>query len=237
MRPLTTALWLAAAALLAPIGPALAQAEAPRTTSLTVAGEGHVDLPPDMAMISLGVTTEADTAAAALAANNAAQAEVLAVLAAAGIEPRDIQTSGLNLNPVWDNRSYSDGRQRIRGYSVSNIVTIRVRKLDSLGGLLDKVVTTGANQLNSLTFGLSDPKPAMDEARKRAVADALDRASLYADAAGVTLGPLVALSEGGSYQEPQPMFRRGAAMESAVPVAAGEVGVVASVSVTFEIAN
>jgi uncharacterized protein YggE len=237
MRPLTTALWLAAAALLAPIGPALAQAEAPRTTSLTVAGEGHVDLPPDMAMISLGVTTEADTAAAALAANNAAQAEVLAVLAAAGIEPRDIQTSGLNLNPVWDNRSYSDGRQRIRGYSVSNIVTIRVRKLDSLGGLLDKVVTTGANQLNSLTFGLSDPKPAMDEARKRAVADALDRARLYADAAGVTLGPLVSLSEGGAYQQPQPMFRRDAAMESAVPVAGGEVGIVASVSVTFEIAN
>jgi uncharacterized protein YggE len=237
MRPLTTALWLAAAALLAPIGPALAQAEAPRTTSLTVAGEGHVDLPPDMAMISLGVTTEADTAAAALAANNAAQAEVLAVLAAAGIEPRDIQTSGLNLNPVWDNRSYSDGRQRIRGYSVSNIVTIRVRKLDSLGGLLDKVVTTGANQLNSLTFGLSDPKPAMDEARKRAVADALDRARLYADAAGVTLGPLVSLSECGAYQQPQPMFRRDAAMESAVPVAGGEVGIVASVSVTFEIAN
>jgi uncharacterized protein YggE len=232
-----TALWLAAATTLAASGVALAQAEPARTTSLTVAGEGHVDVAPDLATISLGVTNEADTAAAALAANNAAQAEVLAVMAAAGIEPRDIQTSGLNLNPVWDNRSYSDGRQRIRGYSVSNIVTIRVRKLDMLGGLLDKVVTTGANQLNSLTFGLSDPKPAMDEARKRAVADALDRAKLYADAAGVTLGPLVTLSEGGSYQEPQPMFRRGAAMESAVPVAAGEVGIVASVSITFEIAN
>jgi uncharacterized protein YggE len=77
----------------------------------------------------------------------------------------------------------------------------------------------------------------MDEARKRAVADALDRARLYADAAGVTLGPLVSLSEGGAYQQPQPMFRRDAAMESAVPVAGGEVGIVASVSVTFEIAN
>ena len=237
MRPLMTVFWLAAATLLSPAGPALAQAEMPRTTSLTVAGEGHVDVAPDMAVISLGVTTEAKTAGAALAENNAAQAEILKALAAAGVMPRDIQTTGLNLNPVWGGQPDRDGRQRITGYSASNIVTVRVRKLDDLGPLLDKVVTTGANQLNSLTFGLADPKPAMDEARKRAVADALHRAQLYADAAGVTLGSLVSLSEGGSYQQPQPMFSRDAAMEAAVPVAGGEVGIVASVSVTYEIAD
>ena len=234
MRPLTTALCLALLTVFA-AGPGQAQTQPQAAPTLSVSGEGRVDLPPDMATVSLGVTTDGDTAAAALAANNDAQAKVLAALTAAGVEARDVQTSGLNLNPIWDNVSRLDGRQRIRGYTASNTVTIRVRKLDDLGALLDAVVTTGANQLNGLSFGLADPRPAMDEARRRAVADAIARAKLYADAAGVTLGPIVTLAEGGGYQEPQPMYRRDMAMELAVPIAGGEVGVTATVQITFAI--
>jgi uncharacterized protein YggE len=117
----------------------------------------------------------------------------------------------------------------------SNVVTIRARDLDRLGALLDAVVTTGANQLNSLTFGLSDPQPATDEARKRAVADARARAALYAEAAGVALGPILSITEGGGYQPPQPMYRRELAMDAGVPVAGGEVSVSASVTITYAI--
>lgn len=219
--------------LLAPFAPAVAQ-DGP-SPAIVVTGEGAVDIAPDMATISLGVTSEADTAAAALKANNEKQAQVLAALAAAGIEPRDIQTSGLNMSPLWDNRSYSDGRPRITGYQVSNIVTVRVRKLDDLGGLLDAVVTTGANQLNSLTFGLEDDREAMDEARRRAVADAMAKAKLYAEAAGVSLGKVMMITENGGYQPPQPMFRRDAAMEAGVLVAGGELTVSSGVSITFAI--
>jgi uncharacterized protein YggE len=236
MKTLPAAALVAGAlSLFAFAGAALAQAAPAATPTLTVTGEGHVDAAPDMATVSLGVTTEGATAADALAANNAAQTEILAALTAAGVVARDVQTSGLNLNPVWDNRPVENGIPKISGYMASNVVTIRARDLDRLGALLDAVVTTGANQLNSLTFGLSDPQPAMDEARKRAVADARARAALYAEAAGVALGPILSITEGGGYQPPQPMYRRELAMDAGVPVAGGEVSVSASVTITYAI--
>jgi uncharacterized protein YggE len=224
---LTAALFLSATAV--------ATAQTAPVSGFTVSGEGIVDVAPDIAVVTLGVTTEATTAAAALKANSDEQAKVLAALAEAGVDARDIQTSGLNLSPLWDSRGYEDGRPRVTGYQASNMVTVRVRDLASLGGLLDLVVTTGANQLNALTFGLADEKPARDEARKRAVADAMARAELYAQAAGVTLGKITAFTETMSYQPPQPMYREAAAMDSGVPVAGGEVAVTASVMITFAI--
>ena len=169
-------------------------AAAPAT--LTVTGEGRVAQAPDMASVSLGVTTEGKTAAEALAANSTALAAVMARLTQAGIAPGDLQTSGLSLNPNWQNDS-STGGSRISGYIASNMLTVRVRALDGLGNVLDAAVKDGANTLNGVNFGLADPSPVEAEARKRAVADAKARAAVLAEAAGVTLGPIVTITEGG----------------------------------------
>ncbi len=203
---------------------------------ITVIGQGSVQTVPDMATISLGVTTEAKTAADALAANTEATASVLDRVAAAGVEPRDVQTSGLSLSPNWAQNN-SDGTSTIVGFIASNQVTVRIRDLQGLGSILDDVVRNGANTFNGLVFGLQNPDPVMDEARNKAVADALRKAELYAEAAGVMLGAIAELSESGG-GTPEPMFRRESAMlDAAVPVAEGEVSVAATVTVVFEIAE
>lgn len=203
------------------------------TAQITVTGEGHVDTRPDMATISLGVTTQGTTAAEAMSANSAQLATVLANLKAAGIAEGDLQTSGLSLNPNWQ-QSDSSSAAQINGYIASNMLTVRVRALDGLGAVLDAAVKDGANTLNGVTFGLTEPNPVLDEARKRAVADATHRATLLSSAAGVELGNIVSISEGGGYVEPGPMFRM-AADAASVPVAEGQVAMAATVTMVWEL--
>ena len=213
--------------------PFAAFAEAP-VPQISVSGEGTVQSAPDMATISLGVTTQAKTAAEAMTTNSDEVAKVLANLRAAGIEGRDIQTTGLSLNPVWN--SYDSGQtQKIDGYAAMNMVTVRVRALDKLGEVLDAAVKDGANTLNGLTFGLAEPGPALDEARKLAVADAARKAAILAAAAGVKLGPVLNITEGGGYANPPPMFRAESAMKDAVPVAGGEIGLAVTVTILYAI--
>ncbi|WP_103334582.1 SIMPL domain-containing protein [Pseudotabrizicola formosa] len=212
-----------------------AQTTAP-TAQITVTGEGVVDGIPDIATLSLGVTTTGETAAAAMAGNTEALTAVMARLKAAGIADRDMQTTNLSVNPNWT--GYDNGaRQRIDGYTASNQLTVRIRDLDGLGQVLDAAIQDGANTLNGLSFGLSEPRPALDAARKAAVEDARARATLLVEAAGASLGPIVSITEGGGYMPPQPMFRQSADSAGAVPVAAGEVATTASVTIVFEIAQ
>lgn len=213
-----------------------ARAEAP-FPQITVTGEAAVQAVPDMATVSLGVTTLADTAAEAMAANSAALAQVIERLKAAGIAPRDLQTASLSLNPNWSgyDSSSNPAAQTITGYTASNQLSIRVRALDTLGAVLDAAITDGANTLNGISFELSQPRPVQDEARKAATEDARARAELLATAAGVKLGRVISISEGGGYGGPVPMFKAADAMASPVPVEAGEIGLNASVTVVFEI--
>lgn len=204
---------------------------------LKVTGQGKVASIPDMATITLGVTSHAKTAAGALLENSTATGEVLKQVATAAIKPRDVQTSGLNLTPRWKNSSSSNGKPpTIIGYVVSNQVTIRVRELAELGQVLNLVINNGANTFHGLQFGLQHPQPAKDEARKRAVTDAKRKAVLYSEAAGVKLGPITEISEqsgGGS----SPVMMHGMAMSEAVPIAEGEVSVSASINMVFEISD
>ena len=206
---------------------------------LTVTGEGRVEAPPDMATLSMGVQTEARTAARALSDNSEAMAQVLAQLRAADIAERDLQTSGLSLSPRWERVQSTSGQtQRVVGYVASNQLTVRVRALETLGGLIDTVVGDGANRLNGLQFATQEPGPLRDEARRRAVADARAKAELYAAAAGVALGDVLAISEPGFSAAPQQMLRMDAEMATAsVPVAAGEVSLRAQITIVYEIAN
>ena len=208
---------------------ALAQDEAPR---IIVTATGSASAVPDMATVSLGVEREAVTASQAMDEVAAAANAVMEKIQAAGIETRDVQTSSLNLNPVWDQ---GNGRPRIRGYSASTMLTVRVRDLDMLGGLLDSVVSEGANTLNGLSFGFGDAAPLETAARSDAVAKARQKAETLATAAGVTLGPVQTISEGDIGGGPVPMFRTMAMEAAPMPVAEGELDVRVSVTVVFAI--
>jgi len=200
---------------------------------ITVTGEGTVDLPPDMATLRLGVSTQARTAGEALSSNSADMAAVLGFLAGEGIAEADIQTSGLSLMPRQDRDA--QGRATTVGFVASNEVVVRVRDLDRLGGLMDAVVREGANRFGGLQFGLSDMSAALAEARIRAVADARTKAETYAEAAGVTLGPIRTISDQSGGIRPMEM-RMAAAAADAVPIAAGAVSVTAGVTITWALA-
>jgi hypothetical protein len=201
------ALGLVLAAGAAPM--ALAQAAPPaadtmfRATTLNLAADGEIKAAPDMATISLGVMTEAKTAAAAMASNAQRMSQVMAALQKAGIAAKDIQTSGLNLNAQYQ---YEQNMPpRLTGYQASNQVTVTVHDLARLGAAVDATVNAGANQVNGISFGLDDPTSAENAARERAVKALQAKADLYARATGYRVGRLVSLSEGGGYSAPPPM--------------------------------
>lgn len=208
-------------------------AQSPAT--LTVTGEGRVAAVPDMATVSLGVEFIAQEPLAAVDRSNEAIASILARLEEMGVEARDVQTANLSLGQVWD-RSSSNGRDEVSGYRATNTVRVRVRDLDRLGEILQAVLNDGANELSGLSFGLSEPRPVEDAAREAAVKDALAKAELLASAAGVTLGPVMTITEGGGGGQPMfdaPMARMEVA--SPVPVSAGETVVSERVTVVFSL--
>ena len=221
----------ALAVVLALAAPLAAETTAPPPT-ITVTGEASVESVPDMATLSIGVTSVAETAAAALRDNSAAMQAVIDRLKAAGIEERDLQTTGLSVNPNWSSYDSSSSGSQITGFTASNMLTVDVRALAGLGQVLDAAVADGANTLNGLTFGLTDPRPVLDEARKAAVLDARSKAELIAAAAGVALGPVLSITEGGGYGAPVPMYKADSAM-AAVPVQQGEVSLSASVTIVY----
>jgi len=115
------------------------------------------------------------------------------------------------------------------------MITVRLRDLDIVGEALDLLVADGANQLNNIRFALEDPQDAMDEARRRAVADAVRRAEIQARAAGVSVGDVLSIDESGAQVPQFRDTRMEMAQAAPVPVAGGEVGVSASVSMVFEL--
>ncbi|AXI55525.1 hypothetical protein C1J05_14315 [Sulfitobacter sp. JL08] len=209
--------------------------DTPRLISVT--GEGQVEVAPDMAIITLGVTHEAKNAQDAMAEVSKAVTGILTRLGETGIENRDIQTSRFSLNPVWSNRNSSNGnRAEITGFSASNAVSVRVRDLSVLGAVLTQVVQDGANDFNGLQFALQDPEPLMETARTRAVQDAMAKAQQMAAAAGVTLGAVQSIAEHSGRNQPV-MMERAMMSDSSIPIAEGEVSISASVSMEFAIEN
>lgn len=248
-----TITFAAAAGLAALAAPALAQVAAPVSTIaaghtvLTVTAEGSTTGQPDMAMFSAGVTTQGDTASAALAQNSTRMTQVIAALKRAGIAERDIQTSNLNLNPIYapprrlPDGSVEDQGQKIIGYQVSNTVSVKQRKLADYGKVIDALVSAGANQVNGPNFMLSQPEASLNSARTAAIKSARDRAQLYAQAAGLRVVGILSINESGGYA-PQPVMYRRMAMEAAAsppppaPIMGGELETNVNVTVQFELA-
>ena len=209
---------------------------------ILVTGQGSVDVAPDMAMLALTVTREAETAREALDANSAAMKDVLDAMKAEGIKARDLQTSGFSIQPkyFYPQQQSSSTREppRIVGYTVRNSLTVRVRDIASLGQILDKSVTLGVNEGGNISFTNDDPSAALTEARVLAMKDALAKAETLTEAGGVKVGILLEISEQSFNPRPMPMARaeRSMAMSAdAVPVATGENTYRVSVNVTFAI--
>src|SRR6266567_894711 len=221
---------LAAAALAGALftAPALAQVIPPAAISVT--GEATVSVPPDLAEIGGGVTSEAKTAREASEANNAAMGKVLQALKGAGIEEKDIQTARLSLQP--QSAANRSGPPAIAGYRASNRVTIRVRDVTKVASVIDTLVGAGANEIGGIHFVVSQASKLLDEAREKAVADARRKADIYAKAAGVTLGEALAISEEGAAA---PVFRGKVAAPMALnaPVSPGEETLSVTVSVSW----
>ncbi|MAN15938.1 MAG: SIMPL domain-containing protein [Dinoroseobacter sp.] len=230
MKPIVLVLGLILAAPVAT--PALADDPA----ILTVTGRGEVQADPDMATISLGVVTRDAAAADALSRNSARMARIFEVLRGAGIAEADMQTTRFDLAPVWqDAREGGGDPAGIEAYRVTNALAVIVRDIDALGEVLDAVAEAGANEFRGISFGLQEPGPLTDEARIAAVEAAQARATLYAEAAGVTLGDVLELSEQ-TGPEPRPQMME-MATRSAVPVAEGALSLTAQVTITYEIEN
>lgn len=205
------------------------------TPSIRVSGTGEVSATPDTGHLSAGVVAEAPSAAEAVRANGTAMERVLAALEAAGIAKRDVQTSGFSVWPVYAESAGRGTQPRITGYRVSNQVTVRVAGVEKVGGVLDQLVAAGANEVGGVSFSVGEPAPLLDEARKRALADARRKAELYAASAGVRLGRLLRIDEaGGGPPVPLP---RAASMEASarVPLAPGQVELSITTSVTYAI--
>jgi hypothetical protein len=216
-------------------------AERPVPT-IRVQGEGKAAVAPDMAIVNMTVLREADTARAALDANNAAMAEVLAAMKAEGVAEKDLQTSGFSIRPRYSQPPRrSDGSSEaphIVGYSVSNTLSVRMRDLGKLGGVLDRAVTLGVNAGGDIAFTSAEPEPIIAKARAGAMKDAIDRARTLAEAAGVKLGPILEITENYVAPRPAPMARArlmAAEAPNAVPVATGESTYSVMVNVAWEI--
>jgi uncharacterized protein YggE len=212
--------------------PALAQTAFPPAISVT--GEATMSVAPDLAQVDGGVTSDAKTAREASDANNAAMGKVLLALKGAGIDEKDYQTSRLSLQPKYaPDRS---GPSTVVGYRASNRVTIKVRDVNKIAGVIDVLVAAGANEIGGINFVVSQASKLLDDIREKAIADARRKAEIYAKAASVTLGePLSIAEEGGS----MPVFRgkmpAPMATMAPAPIAQGEETLSVTVSVSWAI--
>ncbi len=238
-RVLVTATALALGVALLAGGHARAQDTASAEGRLSLSATGEVRLTPDMASVTAGAVTRADTASEALAANARQMAGVFRTLEQAGIARRDIQTSNLSVNPVYAPYDASRGSdQRIVGYEATNTVRVTVRDLDRLGRTIDALVNAGGNRLQGVSFAHSDPAEARDEARRRAVNELNRLRALYTDDAGISTGRLLSLSESGGYQPMPAAFLRAEAVAADVSteVAPGEITISVQVDAVWAIA-
>lgn len=211
--------------------------------TIAIRGEGAVSAPPDIVTIRIGVETWAKTAVEALRENSAEAEAFIAVAKERGVAPADIQTQGVSLFPLYDNSLYESmrsGREdapKLDGFKADNGLTIRLRDVASAGETIGALVGAGANRLHGIEFGLADDREQRDAARRAAVADAQRKARLYAEAAGVALGPIVSIEEENVGIRPRMAAMAMSERAGSVPMEAGEANVTASVRIVWRIAE
>ena len=230
---------LAAVALSACAPSGIAANPAAPQRTLNVNGAGQVSLTPDIAYIYVGVHTENASASDAMTENNSRTQVMIDALKKAGIDEKDIRTTNFS---IWQQDKYdplTGQPSGVKVYSVDNTVYVTVRKLDSLGSLLDTLVKAGANNINSIQFDVADKTAAIKQARDAAVQDAKTQAQELAAVAGVTLGEITSVSFYEATSSPvMDGFGKGGgggAEAAAVPIQPGQMTLTVTVSMTYEI--
>lgn len=266
MKKILGLLLLAAAATPAAAQPAPAPAMTPLgpdSAILSLTAEGRSTRTPDLAMFTAGVVSQGRTAAEALSENSRQMAAVVAALRRAGVAERDIQTASISLNPRYTHPERDamiraretrepyvpppePSAPRIVGYEARNHVQVRVRRVADMGRTIDALAAAGANEINGPHFTVDEPRAALDEARTAAVAEARQRAELYARAAGMRVVRILSITEAGGYYPVQAITVTGMRsfdVSSAppppppAPVSPGELMLGVNVSVQFELAR
>lgn len=242
--PFAICLFLAAAIALAFMGGACAfDGSSPPTggineSTITVTGTGSVYSAPDMARFSAGVLTDSNSSSDAMAKNAELMNAVVSAIKKAGIPDKDIQTSRVSVDPVYN---YTD-KPKIVGYKAMNTVTVTVRDLSKVGPSIDAAYGAGANDIAGVIFRLSDAKAAdvYRQALTKAVNDGSDKAKTIATAANVGNITLKSVSESGGRVQPREHFAGGMGAEvkaaaAPVPVSPGEQKVQAIVDMIYKI--
>ncbi len=230
---------LAAVALSAYAPSGIAANPAAPQRTLNVTGAGQVSLTPDIAYIYVGVHSENASASDAMTENNSRTQVMIEALKKAGIDEKDIRTTNFS---IWQQDKYdplTGQPSGVKVYSVDNTVYVTVRKLESLGSLLDTLVKAGANNINSIQFDVADKTAAIKQARDAAVQDAKTQAQELAAVAGVTLGEITSVSFYEATSSPvMDGFGKGGgggAEAAAVPIQPGQMTLTVTVSMTYEI--
>ena len=217
-------------------------------SGIWVTGQATLEIPADIAQVSIGVESREVNVADARQKAAEAMDNVLAAITELGIDGDDVVTSYFNIQPqtIWVEVSDSLGRHsepRITGYIVNNTVQVTVRNIDVLGTVIDTAAATGGDliRINSIQFTVGDSSVYGEQIRQMAAADALAKADLYARVMDVTLGPLVYLTELGSsvpMAKASPVAMEVAAMDigfARTPISAGDVNLSVTVQVVFAI--
>jgi uncharacterized protein YggE len=224
---LLAAVLLAASAIAGVAQPRLGRSAdtTPAPKTITVSGDGTVTTVPDRASFSFTVEGRAQTAAAAIAASSDAARSVAAAVRSAGAAPADIQTSQVSLSP----QTTQDGTTII-GYVASNTISVS-SAIGKAGSMVDAAVHAGADGVSGPSLSRSDTTSLYKDALRDAVADAKDKASALAAAAGLTLGGVQSIQEGSS--EPPVMWAAAKADAGSVPIEPGTQSITANVTVTY----
>ncbi len=229
-----------ATTLLAASHPASAQDATPvsgnSTATVSVSGVGIVTTTPDTASVQLGVTVTQATLADAQSQASTQMQAVIDALTAAGVEEKDIQTSSYYVSVV-QNYDASGNPSEVTNFQVQNMVNVVVRDIDTVGPILDGAVEAGANTVYGVNFYLDDSSAASTQARALAVQDAQKRAEELAAAAGMTLGPVVSITEGYSSGPVYGKGGAGMAAEAAgpAPIQVGTTTIEVDVNVTYQL--
>lgn len=229
---------LAGLLLVAPIAAAQDPTTRPQVPQIVTSAQGEARVAPDKATISVGVQTRATTAAAAATQNSQKQRAVIDAIKAKGVPADQITTSNFNVIP--ETRYDREGQQapRTTSYLVMNSITVELKRIDQVGPVIDAALAAGANQINSLNFGIQNPDSARRAALAQAVAKSRADAEVMARAAGGTLGPLIEMAAGESYVPRPPIpfaaEQRMAVAKADVPIEAGLETILASVTARWQ---
>ncbi|WP_445363775.1 SIMPL domain-containing protein [Microbulbifer sp. ANSA003] len=224
--------------LLALLATACGNERAPedRGTMVSIAARGEASQVPDIAKISVGVVTESEDSKQAMRDNANQMESLMAAIKKSGINKKDIQTTGVNLSPRYQYQQ--NKKPRITGYTARNTVSVKVRKLDELGKVLDNLTAAGANQINGPSFEIGEPAPVQAKAREKALEDAQERAEMYAKALGTKVRRIVSISENGNGGMPRPMMfteRAKLADSASTPISPGETTLTVNLDLVYEL--